>query len=167
MFSNPLEAFLSSRPERPSWMRPVTTAHWRGYVAVWTIARRRLYLIDIGSFLGGGKGAKGRTARLRHLFPGAGDRVFAEWYSGDLRVPRGECLEYVHLGYESHYERDLLIQVEAGSVTGARVVVHSLDDATGLAAMQIEAKRERRRHDPNWSEKLITYDLVKPDPTSE
>jgi len=40
----------------------------------------------------------------------------AAWYSGLLRVPMGEMLEYVHGGFLSEYERDLILEVRSGTV---------------------------------------------------
>ena len=42
--------------------------------------------------------------------------IKAEWYSGVLRIPKGEVLEYVHGGYGSKFERDLFITIEKGNV---------------------------------------------------
>ena len=58
---------------------------------------------------------------LARLFPGYGDRVFAHWYSGTLRVPQGRQLKYVHMGYASTYERDLMLVVERGVLRGTWV----------------------------------------------
>ena len=58
---------------------------------------------------------------LARLFPGYGDRVFAHWYSGTLRVPQGRQLKYVHMGYASTYERDLMLQIERGVLRGTWV----------------------------------------------
>ena len=43
-------------------------------------------------------------------------RVRADWHSGELRVPMGEMLEYVHGGYGSTWERDRLVMIEKGVV---------------------------------------------------
>lgn len=43
-------------------------------------------------------------------------RVLADWYSGELRVPLGDMVQYVHAGYVSQYERDRLIMIQSGSV---------------------------------------------------
>ena len=53
------------------------------------------------------------------------ERVFAHWYSGVLRIPQGELLEYVHAGYGSIYEKDLLIDVENGVVINTSTRVNS------------------------------------------
>lgn len=77
-----------------------STACWRGYIGSWEVRDGRLYLT----------GVQGRYEVL-------GDEpVPADWFSGVLRVPRGELLRYVHMGFESVYERDLYVKVEAGTV---------------------------------------------------
>lgn len=43
-------------------------------------------------------------------------RVRADWYSGELRIPMGEMLKYVHGGYCSTWERDRLVMIEKGVV---------------------------------------------------
>lgn len=42
--------------------------------------------------------------------------VFAEWFTGVLRVPQGRQVEYVHAGFASRYEGYLLLQIERGRV---------------------------------------------------
>jgi hypothetical protein len=93
-----------------------STALWRGYVGSWEIVVDRLYLVAINGLL-----ADGTEACLSTIFPGFPDRVFAHWYSGTIRIPQGKQLEYVHGGYASIYERDLLLDVERGVVVDSRV----------------------------------------------
>jgi hypothetical protein len=60
---------------------------------------------------------------LKELFPDSGGgKVFAAWFSGTLRVPLGTQMEYVHMGYDSVYEFDLLIVVEKGMVKSTRTI---------------------------------------------
>ena len=92
------------------------TALWRGYVGTWEILGGRLYLIGLSGTL-----KSGAAADLATLFPGFPDRVFAHWYSGELRVPEGKILKYVHGGYGSTYESDLFISIDKGVVTKTRV----------------------------------------------
>jgi hypothetical protein len=83
-----------------------STACWRRYQGTWEIKDGRLYL-----------------TRLRGIYQLQGSEPLpADWYSGVLRVPRGELLKYVHMGFESVYEEDLLIFISNGRVTGARVI---------------------------------------------
>ena len=43
-------------------------------------------------------------------------RVRADWHSGELRIPMGDMLQYVHGGYGSTWERDRLVMIEKGVV---------------------------------------------------
>lgn len=53
---------------------------------------------------------------LNFLFPGQ-DRVFADWFTGQIRIPYGELMEYVHMDYCSIYEKDIILTVVEGVVT--------------------------------------------------
>lgn len=117
----PLNAYFALTGIAPKF-RAETSACWRGYVASWEIKDSRLYLIDIA-----GAYEDGSPATLESLFPGFPKRVFAHWYSGTLRVPQGEQLKYVHMGWASTYERDLLIDVEEGVVKELRVKQNQID----------------------------------------
>ena len=83
-----------------------STACWRGYLGTWEVRGGRLYLVSV----------IGRYEML-------GDEpLFAEWVSGVLIIPRGELLKYVHMGFESVYERELRLTVEAGVVVDSTTV---------------------------------------------
>ena len=76
----------------------------------------RLYLVGINA-----AASRDEPVPLERLFPGYGDRVLAHWYSGTLRVPQGWQLKYVHVGYASTCERDLMLEVERGVLRGTWV----------------------------------------------
>lgn len=66
----------------------------------------------------------GTEATVGAIFPGFPDRVFAHWYSGAvgaIRIPQGKQIKYVHMGYASTFERDLLLDIERGVVRNTRV----------------------------------------------
>ena len=92
------------------------TALWRGYLGTWEIREARLYLVRLVGVLKGLIAASVGT-----FFPGYPDRVFAHWYSGTLRVPDGKILHYIHGGYSSTYESDLLITIDNGAVVKTSV----------------------------------------------
>jgi hypothetical protein len=58
---------------------------------------------------------------LGDLIPGASGPVLANWYSGELCIPQGRMIEYVHVGYASRYERYLFIEIDKGAVISTRV----------------------------------------------
>lgn len=76
----------------------------------------RLHLTNLA-----GRLEDGAKVTVATIFPGFPEKVFAQWYSGTLRIPQGELLKYVHMGYGSTYERDLLLDVQWGVVTARTV----------------------------------------------
>lgn len=90
------EAIRSGRIHGPV----LSTACWRKYIATWEIREGMLYLVSIeGVYRLAGEGP-----------------LHAAWVSGVLRVPRGRMTRYVHMGFESEYEKELLITVKDGEV---------------------------------------------------
>jgi hypothetical protein len=71
----------------------------------------RLYLVKLTGTL-----MDGSEACLETVFPGFPERVFAHWYTGTLRIPRGQRLHYRHQGYASVYERDEMLEFEQGVI---------------------------------------------------
>lgn len=111
MCDTPLGRYFGMGGVRPDFDTWRCTALWRGYVGTWEILNSRLYLIALSGTL-----QDGTEAYLATVFPDFPDRVFAHWCTAQLRVPQGKLLEYVHMGYGSTYEEDLLIHVVKGVV---------------------------------------------------
>ena len=101
----------------------------RGYYGTWEIVGDRLYLIGIRGVM-----ADGSDASLGKVFPDFPDRVFAHWYTGELRLPQGERLKYVHSGFSSSYERDLFIEIDRGMVISTRVRVNEAESPSSAPA---------------------------------
>ncbi len=99
--------------ERDSICR--STACWRGYQGVWEIRDGSLWLVSLAGGL-----------RLTSDHP-----VLADWFTGVITVPQGEMLAYVHMGFESLFERELHIQVESGRVVDERVIDNTPRDLDG------------------------------------
>ena len=112
LLTNPLDMYFELGGHHPGF-QSTSTALWRGYVGSWELINDRLYLLALDGVL-----ETGEDASLESVFPGHPDRVFAHWYSGTLRIPQGRQLEYVHMGYASSFERDVLLTLQNG------VVVH-------------------------------------------
>ena len=83
----------------------------RGYVGTWEVIDERLYLTELKGWL-----KSGEEATLETVFPGYGERVFAHWFTDTVRLPQGKQLKYVHMGYGSTYERDLLLRFSRGEL---------------------------------------------------
>ena len=122
MFTEPLGDYFDMCGLEPPF-RSTSTALWRGYVGSWEIINERLYIIGLDGNLVGG-----RDATLATVFPDFPERVFAHWYSGEIRIPEGRVLRRVYAGYASVFERDLIFELERGVV--AKVTVRDNSAAT-------------------------------------
>jgi hypothetical protein len=120
LFTNPLELLYETqkRPEFADSLGGRSTANWRGYVASWEIQDDRLFLVAIDTYL------EKKKISLSELFARRmrNERVFAEWFSGQLRVPEGEQLQVVRIGYASTYQRDIFLEVQKGRVISRAIV---------------------------------------------
>jgi tetratricopeptide (TPR) repeat protein len=48
--------------------------------------------------------------------------ILADWFTGVLKVPRGEILHYVHGDFLSIYEKEVRVKIENGVVIDSRVI---------------------------------------------
>jgi hypothetical protein len=110
MCTQPLGDYFAMGGAKPEFQAS-STALWRGYVGGWEIVAGRLYLVKLTGTL-----MDGSEACLETVFPGFPERVFAHWYTGTLRIPRGQRLHYRHQGYASVYERDEMLEFEQGVI---------------------------------------------------
>jgi hypothetical protein len=153
LFSNPLEEFYRAEGRsRPEFMvKPFTmsSGNWRGYVATWKLNDGKLHLTKIDSWLcAGATKDTCKSVKLEDLFPKkvSGGAVFADWFTGTLRVPKGEQLKYVHMGYASVYERENLFEIVNGKLTGSKVVDNGgkeLPSDLELARRELELLKEK------------------------
>ena len=93
MATEPLEEYLKTREDIS--FESYTTACWRGYFGTWEIKQNKLYLIKLRAFVK--MNEKVKEVGLDHLFPEQNE-VFASWFSGEIRLPQGEMLNYIHGG---------------------------------------------------------------------
>jgi hypothetical protein len=106
-----IEVAPGQRPRTEAGSLANSTACWRQYIGTWEVRRGQLYLADlVGCYA---------------LTPG--DPLPAAWLTGVLRIPRGEPLRYVHMGFESVFAQEFQLRIEQGIVTGRRVVRYDMD----------------------------------------
>lgn len=133
MCSEPLDAYFSIANITPKF-RVDCTACWRGYVGTWLIENDRLYLVDISAYL-----EDGSEANLQSLFPLAKEKVFADWFTGTLRIPQGKILDYVHGGYLSTYEQDLFLEIKKGYLVNKSVKKNKKPEPEGWDEFDLPA----------------------------
>jgi len=112
-----------------------STACWRQYIGTWEVKDERFYLVHVG----------GR-------FKVNGEPVLAEWFTGTLRIPRGEQLQYVHMGFGSVYEEELHIRIENGLVIKYRLISNKGKDIDqwGLGAKNLPGGENSFDGDDDW-----------------
>lgn len=111
MCSEPLNDYFKMGGKKPDFALR-HTACWRSYEGTWEISDGKLYLIHLS-----GTTKAGDAVNLETVFCGSRKQVFAHWYSGKLRLPQGNLLEYVHAGYATIYERDFFLEIDRGVVS--------------------------------------------------
>lgn len=83
-----------------------STACWRQYRGTWEIKDGKFYLVSL----------QGRFRLLGE------EPLLADWFTGVIRIPRGEMLQYVHMGFGSVFAQELHIKIEQGVVVNERVI---------------------------------------------
>lgn len=160
--SNPLEALWSESRPRPRFV-PTSTALWRGYIATWAVESGRLYLVrlegrvavdhlgnvEFGHLdfmqerIGVSLSPSPRPVSLQSLFPTASGPVPATWFSGEIRIPEGECVDYVHMGYDSVYERELRLRFEDGILVDSHSIETGEEFRREAEALRLSLSQER------------------------
>jgi len=113
LFTNPLGSYWTNENPKPPIGRP-STGCWRGYVATWEIIDTNLFLVDVLFYAPGG------DRGLDYIFPSGVSKIKASWYTGELRIPLGDCIKYVHGDYDSVFETDWFIKIKLGEVISQR-----------------------------------------------
>jgi hypothetical protein len=81
---------------------------WRGYQAQWALDEKKLFLIGWEGYI-----LDFQKVGMAYLFPGE-DFVFAHWYTGKIKIPRGEPLQYVHGGFGAVHEANQFLIFKNG-----------------------------------------------------
>lgn len=98
-------------------VRDGSTGCWRGYIGWWRLENETLYLEKL---VKESRDSLGRevvvdTKDIFNAYKQDG-KIVASWFSGELRVVRGKCISYVHMGFQREYEDEWIYQVEQGKV---------------------------------------------------
>ncbi|WP_159634068.1 hypothetical protein [Sphingobacterium composti Ten et al. 2007 non Yoo et al. 2007] len=96
------------------------TALWRGYTASWKLIENKLYLVGLKAYLD-----YDSVVDLDYLYPDHKE-VLAEWFTGEIKINLGKLIEYRHSGYDSIYEKNLIIEV----INGVKIREYILNNNT-------------------------------------
>ena len=104
--TEPLKPYLETRSDVSFIFK--STALVRGYIGTWKIKNKKLYLVTLVGFI-----ENNEKVDLKYLFPNKTE-VFADWFSGDIRIPEGDLLQKINIGYASVFARDRLLNFNKG-----------------------------------------------------
>lgn len=157
MATEPLADYLASLKERPALFPPSSDC-WRGYYGTWEIKDNKLYLIDLECYTANMEERKYWKVGLDFIFPNQTE-VFADWFSGEIRIPQGDMLNYVHGGYLSTYEADLFIEFKNGQLVGQRTIDNYVEEAKRIIneGKKPTGKKETASINDSWFKKLLNY----------
>ena len=114
--------------------RSITTANCEGYTAHWETDGSRLFLQKIELHLLD-KDKSEYTSylnadTLKNVFSkdyGLSDenRIYAGWFSGELRAGQGELIRYTNIGFDRNTEKERIITVCRGQITNISKIFHN------------------------------------------
>ena len=111
--TEPLKPYLETRSDVSFIFK--STALVRGYIGTWKIKNKKLYLVTLVGFI-----ENNEKVNLKYLFPNKTE-VFADWFSGDIRIPEGDLLQNINIGYASVFARDRVLNFNKGQLISETV----------------------------------------------
>ncbi len=126
MATQPLDIYLAKLKNKPE-LFPPNTACMRGYHGTWELKDDKLYLISFKSLLINEVDNAYLEVGIDFIFPNKTE-VFANWFSGEIRVLQGDMLKFLYDG-PSKYEIDLFLKFKDGYLIGRRTVDNQIEDA--------------------------------------
>ena len=94
-------------------------------MATWELRDDQLFLVNIEGYLNRNTlfGKKIVRYTLYTLFPENGTKpIHADWFTGKLRIPHGHMTQFSPNGYDSRFEREIIISVDHGNVAKEAVL---------------------------------------------
>jgi hypothetical protein len=117
--SNPLEGYFDKKGTRTingEEMQGSCTVLWRGYVATWKLQNDSLFLVRIQ------KDYCGKNPIDLDVKKEFGtSNVFANWVNYTIIQPKGQLIQYVHMGYMSIYEQEVYYKFENGKIKNTEI----------------------------------------------
>ena len=123
LHNNPLESYFEKYPNKKPQSGMISSALWRGYIAIFEIKNNQLLLKDIEIQVYDTSNEKEykltQVSVINKVFPN-NEIVKIDWMTGLLVLPYGKIVNYVHMGYASTYENYILLEINKGNLIQAR-----------------------------------------------
>lgn len=111
----PLDSYLKSLKD-PFEFQSSNTGLQRGYEGTWEIRNNLLLLVKLDGY-----DYNYRKVDIHCLFPGE-NTVFANWFTGTLRIPIGEQIYHGCDYFESIFEFELILEIKKGHLIGTETI---------------------------------------------
>lgn len=149
LIEQPLESYFGLIGQHPALLDGSCPVG-RGYAANWAIDDGWLYLVGLA-----GRWSDSSPVTLHHLFPFAGDRIFATWFSGTVHGFRLD--EAVQPGSAADRGRypDIVLTIDEGRVRSSSIVHRGAPGAEVDGGTDSPAERESMASAPEGSSLLI------------
>jgi hypothetical protein len=119
LHSNPLEPYFEKNPDKRPKGGIISTALWRGYVAIFEVRDNQLFLKDIEIEYQDTTSKESDNYKWRsvinEVFPDQ-KNIKIDWLTGLLVIPHGKLVNYVHMGYGSTYKNYILLEIDKGDL---------------------------------------------------
>ncbi|PXA04020.1 hypothetical protein DDZ13_08215 [Coraliomargarita sinensis] len=154
-------------------MKNTRSSCWRGYHGTWKISDDKLWLVKVEpQFRQSEQTRTIKTKDGREINTYYGEflpkqeelPLFADWYTGTLKIQMGELLKSVNQGFASIYEKDLFIEVENGKVISEKIRRNSDSYKTRSSAdlAWVELGNKLVEDDEEWIDaRTITPTMLK------
>lgn len=117
MLSVPLEVFLQDKDRgkiSPYLENGCSTALWRGYVGLWMIRDKKLFLLDVNVC------GRDELSIMKNIFPDSDGPLFVDWFTGDLAIQQGKMILYHHSGFDRYYQHEVVVSIRNGEVESTK-----------------------------------------------
>jgi hypothetical protein len=106
---------------------------WRGYVAIWKIENEKLFLVKLVN------GCEDYDFRLENVFGNKkveNNKVFANWFSGNLYSSFGQHLYFDPLSWEDIYSKEIKCKVVNGNIESISITEKSDCEKASIQAQK-------------------------------
>ena len=129
-----MDSVLSSKVNERIDKQGFCTGCWRGYVGWWRLENNTLYLEKLFDYHRSSEDREVciNTKGIFDAYEQDG-KIVASWFSGELRVAKGKCISYAHMGFARDYEQEWVYRVEQGKVVSLQVY-HNVSKEAAIPA---------------------------------
>lgn len=109
--TEPLSSYLDIKFDEYPFLSGSTNC-WRGYVATWQIVNDVLSLIKLkaNAIVAG----EAKEVGIEYLTKNSNEPLVADWFTGLIIAHKGGELVYIHAGYCTIFEKDIILEIEKG-----------------------------------------------------